>query len=238
VQIAGIQTYIPTPWTFLRYAPLIGEARMPPRMAVLVIMAVAVLFAGALVALGRRHPTRRRAMLWIVGTALAFELTPAPRELHSAAIPSVYEIVARDPRPVRVLELPFGVRDGLSSLGDFSARYQFHQTLHGKRLVGGALSRVSDRKKQFYQNWPFVNALMDLSQPGAAPVQIPPDRRPAGLDFIERASLGYVVMETARVSPQLRRFAIDSLGLTPIAEADGFELFIPDAQPGPSTSGR
>src|SRR5918993_2366455 len=33
VQIAGMSTYVPTPWAVLRYLPVIGAARMPPRFA-------------------------------------------------------------------------------------------------------------------------------------------------------------------------------------------------------------
>jgi hypothetical protein len=177
VRIAGLETYIPTPWTFLRYVPVIGEARMPTRMAVIVVMGVAVLFAGALAALTERWPHRRRWLLAGIGLTLAFELAPAPRRLHAADVPSVYQTIAVDPSPSKVLELPFGVRDGLSSFGDYTARSQFHQTFHGKPLVGGAMSRVSDRKKAFYRGWPLLNTLMQLSEPDARPIEIRPGDR-------------------------------------------------------------
>jgi hypothetical protein len=227
IRVAGIETYIPTPWTFLRYVPLIGEARMPARMAAVVIMAVAVLFAGALASLAQRHPRRRPWILAVVGAALIFELCPAPRRLYSAEIPAIYRIVASDPAPIRVLELPFGVRDGLSSLGDFTARSQFHQTFHGKPLIGGALSRVSDRKKAFYQSWPFLHTLIALSEPNAPARPIPPEVLTSGPDFLERTRLGYVVIETGRTSPALRAFAIEALDLELLEEGQGYELYRP-----------
>ena len=229
VRIAGWQTDIPTPWTFLRYAPLISAARMPPRFDVVVIMGASVLFASALVALGAYAGRHRRAMLATVGVLLAFELLPAPRTLYAANVPRIYETIAADPRPVRVLELPFGIRDGLSSMGDFSAASQFYQTQHGKDLVGGYLSRVTTKCKDFYRRIPVTRALMTLSEhrtlrPGVAELAAQ-----SADDFVARSQLGYVVVDVARVTPQLREFAIDTLHLKKIGEADGYELFVPAA---------
>ena len=67
IQIAGINTHIPTPWTFLRYVPLVGLARSPSRFAVLVMMGLSTLFALALVHVTSRYaearPERRRMIL-------------------------------------------------------------------------------------------------------------------------------------------------------------------------------
>jgi len=227
VRVAGFDTYIPTPWTFLRYVPVIAEARVPARMAVVVVMGVAVLFAGALATLTARAPGKRRWILLAVGATLAFELLPAPRQLYAAKVPSVYQVIARDPAPTRVLELPFGVRDGLSSLGDYTARSQFHQTFHGKPLVGGAMSRVSDRKKAFYRSWPLLNTLIQLSEPQWQAGEVTDSVVASGRDFVDRVNLGYVVMETGRVRPELRTFAIRALGLELIDEGDGYELYKP-----------
>lgn len=82
VQIAGVNTGIPTPWTLLRYAPVIGAARMPARFAVVVAMGFSVLLAYALAALTARVPTRRIAVLSLCGVLLGGELIAAPRELY------------------------------------------------------------------------------------------------------------------------------------------------------------
>ena len=99
-----------------------------------------------------------------IAIALFIELWPAPRTLYSAAIPSIYQIIAADPRPVRVLQLPFGIRDGASSVGNFSARYQYYQTLHGKKLIGGYLSRISRRRVGEARSQPTLDALLTMSE--------------------------------------------------------------------------
>ncbi len=227
LQIAGVNTQIPGPWAVLRYAPLIGSARMPGRMSIVVMMGFCVLFATALAAIGQRYPARRRLVLSVVALLLVAELWPAPRTLFSAEVPAVFAIIAADPRPVRVLELPTGIRDGLSSIGNFSPDAQFRQTFHGKGLIGGYLSRVSPAAKILYRTTPVTSALMDAGEGRTLdPGQI--DRAMAdAAEFVRATNLGYVVMGRTRVSDGLRDFATTLFGLTKIAEADGYELYVP-----------
>ena len=164
LHVAGITTYIPGPWALLRYVPLVGAARMPGRMSVVVMMGFCVLFALALAALTRRYPQRRTLLLSAVGVLLMAELLPTPRALFPVDVPRVYQAVAADPRPVRVLTLPTGVRDGVAPIGNFDASTQFYQVFHGKGLVGGYLSRVSARRKEAYRRLPVMGALLDVSE--------------------------------------------------------------------------
>jgi hypothetical protein len=97
---------------------------------------------------------------------LLFELSPVPRLLYSASVPAFYTRVALDPRDVTLMELPVGVRDGTSSVGDFTARSQFFQTVHGKPLVGGYLSRVSRKRIAQLRQDPLLDALITLSEGG------------------------------------------------------------------------
>jgi hypothetical protein len=229
LRIGGAVTFFPGPWALVRYLPIVGEARMPQRFSVLVFLGLAVLFAAALVAIGRRWPHRRRAIVGAAGLALAFELWPAPRQLWSAEVPGVFRVVAQDTRRLRVLELPFGVRDGLSSLGDFSASSEFYQTLHAHDLIGGYLSRVSDVTKRAYLEEPVTRTLMDFAEgrtPSADQLTLASASAPG---FIDRTRLGYVVIDRVRVSPAERAFAISALGLTRVdapAETGPRELYV------------
>ncbi len=227
IHIAGMNTYIPTPWTLLRYVPVIGEARMPSRFAILMMMGLAVLFALALAALANRDPRRRPLILAATGLALAFELLPAPRPLYSAEIPEAYRIIAADPRPVRVLNLPFGVRDGLSSLGNFNASAQYYQTAHGKRLIGGYLSRVSERNKTFMRRQPVLDALMRLSE--GAPLSEGQRARALRWSqrFLDTADVGYVVMDERLVTPELKALAVELFRLELVQSGGGFALYVP-----------
>ena len=164
VYVAGFNTHVPGPWALLRYLPVIGIARSPARFAVVAALGMAILFAGALVALRERYPQQRRIVLTVIALLLLFELNPAPRTLYSASVPDFYAAIAADPRSVRVLHLPFGVRDGTFSAGNFTPRVLFFQTAHGKPLIGGYLSRISPQRVRQLRAQPTLDALMTMSE--------------------------------------------------------------------------
>ncbi|MGH9330474.1 MAG: hypothetical protein ACRD09_08530, partial [Vicinamibacterales bacterium] len=230
VHVAGINTHVPGPWAVLRYLPIIGSARTPARFVVLATLGFAMVFALCLTRLAvGRH---RRAVLAAVGITLAFELLPVPRTLHSADVPEVYRIVRDDPRRVRVLDLPFGIRDGTMSAGDFSSSSQFYQTYHEKALIGGYLSRIPVSEVEHYRKFPVIRALLDLSERRRLDPVVEQEAVARAQWLVERTRMGYVVIDTARASPDLRAFAVKAFGLVKIAEADGRELYRPE--PGPS----
>jgi hypothetical protein len=207
--------------------PLIDAARTPTRFAIVAALGLAILFAGALAALGRRYPQRRRAIVAVTGLLLLFELVPAPRTLYSASVPAFYHDIAKDPRRVRVLHLPFGVRDGTFTAGNFSARYLFYQTVHGKPLIGGYLSRISSSRVSAVRSQPTLDALIIMSEGH----QLAPPHaewiRARGRGFIERANVGYVVVDESRAPRHLTEFVIDAWQLTEVARDAGMVLYRP-----------
>jgi hypothetical protein len=227
LHVAGFNTHVPGPWAFGRYLPLIGLARTPARLSIVVALGVSVLFAGALTYLGARWPRQRRMLLAGIAMAMLFELLPAPRPLYSAAVPAFYSRVAQDPRNVTLMELPVGVRDGTSSVGNFTARSQFFQTVHGKPLIGGYLSRVSRRRIAEMRQDALLDALMTLSEEGTVDRAREAALVERGHDFIRRARLGYVVIDNERTPPRLRDFAVRALRLRHVGAEGSFDLFVP-----------
>lgn len=229
VHVAGINTYVPAPWAALRYVPLVGNARMPGRLTVIVLMGFAMIFAAALTELGRRNPSRRPWLLATVATALLLELWSGPRPLYSAEVPHIYHRIAADRRDVRVLSLPVGLRDGTTTKSNYNASAQFYQTVHGKPIIGGYLSRISKRRFREHHRLAVLDALLTLSE-GRVLSREQADRAWANRDrFLKRAQLGYVVINRQRASPELRRFAIELLRLEKIGEEGPRELYVPRA---------
>jgi hypothetical protein len=227
VHVAGMNTHVPTPWTLLRYAPVIGLVRSPSRFVVLLTLALAMMFAVGLARL-LDGSQRRSLIIGVVSFLLALELVPAPRRLYSADVPPIYHIIANDPRhDIRVLGLPLGVRDGASSIGNYTALSQFYQTVHERALVGGYLSRVPAQRKRIYRRLPVLNALITLSEGRPLAPHDEARARMTADRFLTRARLGYVVIDRSRTSPQLADFAIDLLGLTRVATSGERELYVP-----------
>jgi hypothetical protein len=212
VHIAGMNTHIPTPWALVRYIPVLGAARMPTRLSILVMLGASVMLAMAVRAF-RQHSARPWVPPAVVTMLLLVELIPSPHVTFSARTPEFLETIAADPRPVRVLHLPFGLRDGLSSAGDFSAYAQFLQTFHEKPLVGGYISRLPSHRVDRYRRLRFFRVLLDLSE-----------RREVSAERMERVietahadapglGIGYVIVDTSRASDQLVHFARSALSL-------------------------
>ena len=235
VHAFGMNTHVPGPWAFLRYVPIVGLARTPGRFSIVLMLVVAILFAAALSWLVRRWPERRRSLILASAALLIFELLPAPRPLYSAAIPRIYQYIADAPGDVRVLELPSGVRDGTKSVGNFSARTQFFQTVHGKRLIGGYLSRVSRRRLADVRRDPMVDALIWLSEGRSIDASRQQSLIEAGPSFIQRANVGFVVIDGDRTPDALREFAVQAFGLQLVDRNDVFELYAPVPPPPAAT---
>ncbi len=228
ISIAGVNTHVPGPWALLRYAPGFGLARMPSRFTIVVVLGVAVLMAGALAAIGEQRPQRRRLIGAIVALLLVFELWPAPRTLYSAAVSPIYDRIAADPRPVRVLVLPFGVRDGVSAAGNFRPRSQYNQTRHGKALIGGYLSRISrQRVEAMRENYPTLDALIKLSEKAPLDPSVKAVLDQRGDRLVQQANLGYVVIDERVIPPDRARMVIEALKLREVQRDAHLTLYVP-----------
>jgi hypothetical protein len=230
VHIAGLNTQVPGPWALLRYVPIIGLARSPTRMAIVLTLAVAVLFAIGLAWLGDRYPRRRRVLLAATGVLLALELLPSPRPLHSASIPRIYQQVAAAAPGVELLELPFGIRDGASSVGNATARTQFFQTAHGKSIQGGYLSRISRSRIAAARRDVVLDTLLTLSEGQAITGEQQRRFVQSGEAYIRKRNIGFVVIDRLRTPAALRLLAIETFRLR-MVESDGvLELHVPVQQ--------
>jgi hypothetical protein len=92
---------------------------------------------------------------------------------------------------------------------------------------------VSPRTKEFYCRIPTLNALMALSEGRPQTPQQLQEARRSARAFIRRAHVGYIVMDRSELTPGLREFAVEALGLMKIADEDGLELWVPQIGSGP-----
>jgi hypothetical protein len=228
IQVGGATTGAPTPWAVLRYVPLLANARSPTRFVAVATLGVAILFAYALKAVLQRAAFGPWLALPIAA-AMLWELAPADRCLYEVRFPSVYAQIAADARPVSVLELPFGVRSGASNAGDFSAYSMFCQTVHGKPLLGGYLSRVPDERVELYRANPMTDALLHISSGQNLSPEAAQAARDARKAFLRDTQLGYVVIDKRRWSERSQRFIVNALHLDEVGGDAPYDLYaVPD----------
>ena len=225
--VAGINTHVPGPWALLRYLPVVGLARTPARFNMVLVLMMAVLFALALVWLRRRYPAYRYQLLAVGAVVLPLELLPAPRPLYTAAIPEIYTQVAAAPAGATLLEIPFGVRDGTFSVGNFTARTQYFQTAHGKPLLGGYLSRLASRRVDDVRRDPVLDALAILSENQLLPAEKERALVAHGPAWLARQNVQFVVVDRLRASVALRELTTRALQLELVSIDGELELYRP-----------
>ena len=223
--IGGGATYVPGPWALLRFLPGIGMVRSPSRFAVLATLGLAVLLAHALATakLGRR----RAAALGGIGLLLGLESLAPPRRLFPAVLPQRYQVVADDRCDVTVLRLPTGIKDGTRQRGRFSSETQFRQVFHGKRLLGGYLSRLSDETVEVYEGHPTLHALLDLSEGKAISPQMRAEAVRGAKTLSRQVGIGFIAVNKAEASQDLRDFVQDAFRPRVINKVWPFAIYIP-----------
>ena len=200
---------LPLPQALARFIPFVENARMPGRAMVVVYLAV-----GVLMALRLSH--FRPALQWVLIGLLAIDFLGAPIPLTRLDRPAVYEHLASIADNGGVIEVPFGIGDGLSAgLGNQDRRVLYYATIHGHPLVGGFIGRMPPRVAAGYEAMPVVGNLLRLSR-GAEVVE---DAGVPALPF------KYLVLDTATASPELIAYVKSTLDMDLLASGDGKELY-------------
>lgn len=128
---------VPLPYRLLERLPIANTFRVPARFGLLVTLCLAVLAGIGLVGLARRFPAlaaprARLVAVPLLTLALLAEHFPAPYPLVPVVAPPAYRQLAASGEAGAVLNLPFSLTDSVALFG---------QTVHGKPIVGGYLSR-------------------------------------------------------------------------------------------------
>jgi hypothetical protein len=199
---------------------LIENARMPGRAMVCVYLALGVLMTLRLAALETRPSRSSRlgvpAVQWALVALLAFDYLNAPIPLTALDRPVVYDRLASIDDNGGVIEVPFGIGDGLSQgIGDQNRRILYYATIHGHPLVGGYIGRMPPGYVAAYEAMPIVGNLLRLSNGETATEESAAQMLP----------FRYLVLDTRTASPELIQYVKSALDMDLIASGDGKELY-------------
>ena len=172
----GLEVTFPLPFVVLHYIPIVRANRVPNRFSVVLMLALAVLAGyGALFLLTRRPSRTRRLISFGLAGLLAvgalFEHLAWPLPLTDARVPRVYQQIAQEKGDFAILQLPLGWRNSFGTLGAEDTRVQYYQTVHGKPMLGGNISRNPPFKMDYFARLPLFQALTDVEmyrEPDAA----------------------------------------------------------------------
>lgn len=157
---------VPMPYIILyELLPFIRVTRAPSRFAVIVMLAASVIVGVAInEALGRislrlPRPSRRMLTVAILG-AILFEFAVAPIPVHVIPVSPFYNELASASADYVILDLPQDPRIGAPGVDVADLTYLYYQTIHHKRIVGGAIPRAAENILEFTDRAPIVSDLV------------------------------------------------------------------------------
>lgn len=192
-------TTIPLPYLLLYQLPLFNIMRTPARLTVLTMLALAVLVAFAVASLiGQRTLSRPklflgRSVVWgvVLPATILFESlsTPFPMVPPGWGVP-IYSKIAAEPGNFALVELP------IRPFSDYMA----YQTVHGKPLVGGYISRQPPYPT--LQQIPVLHYLLDTtSLDDVAKAQVLSGQ---GVSQLQKLGVKYVIIRWWAFTPELK----------------------------------
>ncbi len=225
LRVGGFETWFPfLPFQIVRFVPIVEQARIPSRFAVLVMLALSVLVALAISGLRRsgRLGTGFAATLILL---VAFEALPAPFPISDARVPATHRQIAESSGSGAVLVLPFSAGDGSGGWGSLGPRAQSFQREHGRPLLGGYLARLPPSTWSRLKADPVLGKLVELQsqEPSAEQTSTRIAAREF-LDFLHENRVEWVSIDQRRVAAEAVALVESALGGSSDRDGD-FELW-------------
>jgi len=170
LQVAGRVLPLPMPYALMHYIPLLNQMRAPYRFASLTSLCVAVLvgmaFDDLLKQQDKRLPvSKTRYLFFSIASLLLFVESLSwwwklkPIEVR---VPAFFQKM--ESGDFTLLEIPLGRWGGITSIGIPLAESVLYQCFHGKRLIGGHVSRGHVSKVRGLLKERFFATLLSLQE--------------------------------------------------------------------------
>lgn len=215
--VNGVNTNIPMPFALLRLIPFVNANRYPARFNVMLMLALAPLFAYGVLALWDARRRIFRVALAALVVLLVFEQLVLPIPLTNIQPAPVYASIGNEPGDFTVLELPLGWRGSIVMQGETDDVAQFFQTTDHKRRLGGITSRFPDFKLRYFARAPVLRSLIAFEE-GRAVSQEQLDADRAQIENALRFfDIHYISMNRAQTAPETLSFVRDNFPITQVA---------------------
>lgn len=155
LHIAGRPIFSPMPYEFFLHVPLLKFGRSPSRLAIFLMLALAIIVGYGYSALERRW----RRFGWgtvLIGAIIFIEFLIIPMRLDNRAvkISFYYAQLYEDDQELAVLDIPIDLYGAQGPAAD----YMLYQTLHHHPIVGGYISRTPTSALAIF-DYPFIHQL-------------------------------------------------------------------------------
>lgn len=133
------------PFLYLTDLPLIGDIRTPCRFHMITILGISILASYGLKGLLEmgKIATQYVRLTFVISALIVLEFLPVPQLVTATPTPALYKEMAKDKEDYTVLELPMARWSGIQRNGSGNpAILMYYQTVHGKRIFNGHISRL------------------------------------------------------------------------------------------------
>lgn len=128
--------------------------------------------------------------------AIVFEYASFPLPLGKLAVPKMYYQIAAEEGDFALLELP---RDYCYAQCQVS-EYQYYQTVHRKKLIGGYVARNPSYALDIVYNTPVIR---DLNFPELPPDILRQDLSEIGLSLLNYYDVRYIILHRNYMTPEM-----------------------------------
>jgi hypothetical protein len=219
LRINGSDTGLPLPFALLAQLPFLKGNRYPSRYGVLLVLSLAVLVAFGLLALlqwsekrlaearrsGRLRGALTALIALLVALAVVFEHLSAPLPLSDMSVPPVYTTIAAEmPGDGTLLDLPVAWRNGFRVTGTqhpIIMFEQYYQSVHGKRILAGNISRNPPLKFQYFTEAPVINTLIALETGHQADLEVVERDRTLAHEVLRFFNIEAIVVHPEQAGP-------------------------------------
>jgi hypothetical protein len=199
----------PLPFSLLHYIPFVKANRAPNRNSVILMLGLATLagYAAAWIVTStssviRRLPSAfrhssfviRHSFLFLLIGAILLEHASFPLPLTDARAPAIYSQIAAEPGDFALLQLPLGWRNSFGVFGAERTQVQLYQTVHGKPILGGNISRAPDFKMDYFRRLPLFQALTETEFGRPVPPDVDAAARAQAADLMYLYDVRYLIV--------------------------------------------
>jgi hypothetical protein len=224
-EFTAFKVRVPLPYLILY--PLFLFTRVPARSIVMVMLSLSIVVAYGLKSLSqwvqnrsegialrlpelkpgktgsavsRGFPDAQRlskaVMMSFVLCAMVFEYASFPLPLGKLAVPEMYYQIASEGGDFALVELP---RDYCYAQCQVS-EYQYYQTVHRKKLVGGYVARNPSYALDFLYNTPVIR---ELNFPELPPDILRQELSEVGLSLLNYYDVKYIILHRNYMTPEM-----------------------------------
>ncbi|MBN1978374.1 MAG: glycosyltransferase family 39 protein [Anaerolineae bacterium] len=187
--------------------------RKPDRFNIFLGLPLGMLASWGVAALSPRRSRLRLSLLaGALGLLILREYALAPYPTAQPAVPAWYGQLAQEPGDFAVLDLPLDTRS-------FDKHYGFYQTIHGKPLVEGHVSRPPQEAFTFIEGDPLVSAFAQEKWFRAWPEKI------INLEPLAATGIRYIVVHKQFLTPDRAADWMYALATRPVYEDAEIAVF-------------